>query len=248
MRRAKYVVPVLLALTAVLALAGWLRHRALQPMELTLYFHPFVGSEPLALGTSRYANPGGDGRFAVRSFQFYLSNIRLAGDSGAYAEPDSYHLVRFDGAEPTYGIVLRGVPRRKYRRLEFGLGVDPAANRSLAQRGDLDPNGRMAWAWEVGYKFVLVEGTLARGEDGVPIVYHVGFDENYAVISTELPQGSFEDGAARFDFRVDLLQLFGGSPAVDMAALPTVKFDRGDAARLGRNFAAMITPLGADPP
>ena len=59
-------------------------------------------------------------------------------------------------------IVLHGVPRRNYERIEFGIGVDAAANRSLQQRGDLDPNGRMAWNWEVSYKFVLFEGALLR--------------------------------------------------------------------------------------
>ena len=45
---------------------------------------------------------------------------------------------------------------------------------------------------------------------------------------------------ARLDFRVDLLRLFQGPTNVDMAALPSVKFDRADAARLGRNFADLI--------
>ena len=246
MLRTRYVVPVALILAAMLGLGGWWRYRASQPIEVILYFHPFVGPEPLQLNASRYRNPGGDGRFAVRSFQFYLSNIRLMGETGAYAEPDSYHLVRFDDAEPGFGIVLPGVPRRDYQRLEFGIGVDTAANKSLAQRGDLDPNGRMAWAWEVGYKFVLVEGMLIRGNETVPLVYHVGFDENYKLVSTELREGSLEGHLARLDFRVDVLRLFVGSPAVDMAALPTVKFDRGDAALLARNFGAMIAPLPTD--
>lgn len=210
---------------------------ASQPGDLTLTFHPFVGTEPLAFNESRYPNPGGEGHFEVRSFQFYVSNIRLTGESGTYAEPDSYHLVRFDGDEPGFDIVLRGVPRRGYRRLEFGIGVDPAANRSLAQRGDLDPNGRMAWTWEVGYKFVLLEGTLTRGDESVPLVYHVGFDESYRVVAMDLPRGG------RLDLRVDLLQLFRG---VDIAALPTVKFDRGDTALLARNVAALITPMPMD--
>ena len=176
----------LLALAAVLGITGWWLYRAAQPVELALYFHPFVGPEPLVLNESRYPNPGGEGRFKVRDFQFFLSNIRLAGGTGAYTEPDSYHLVRFDGAEPAFVIVLHDVPRRDYQRIEFGIGVDAAANESLAQRGDLDPNGRMAWNWEVGYKFVLFEGTLVRGDASDPLVYHVGFEENYRLIATEL--------------------------------------------------------------
>src|SRR5207244_9815796 len=103
-----------------------------------------------------------------------------------------------------------GVPRRNYERIEFGIGVDAAANKSLAQRGDLDPNGRMAWSWEVGYKFVLFEGTLVRGNASVPLVYHVGFEENYRLIATELHREPLDSRPARLDFRVDILPLFQG--------------------------------------
>jgi len=246
MPRAKYVIPVLFALAALLGITGWWLYCAAQPIELALYFHPFVGPEPLVLNESRYANPGGEGRFKVRDFQFFLSNLRLTGGTGVYTEPDSYHLVRFDGAGPAFGIVLRDVPRRNYQRIEFGIGVDAAANKSLAQRADLDPNGRMAWNWEVGYKFVLFEGALVRGNGSVPLVYHVGFEENYRPIATELHRQPLDSRPARLDFRVDILRLFQGSTTVDMAALPSVKFHRADAALLARNFAAMVTPMWPD--
>jgi hypothetical protein len=246
MHKAKYVVPVLLALAAILGITGWWLYRAAQPIELALYFHPFVGPEPLVLNESRYPNPGGEGRFKVRDFQFFLSNIRLTGGTGVYTEPDSYHLVRFDGAEPAFGIVLHDVQRRDYQRIEFGIGVDGAANKSLEQRRDLDPNGRMAWNWEVGYKFVLFEGALLRGNGSVPLVYHVGFEENYRLIATELHREPLDSRPARLDFRVDILRLFQGSTTVDMAALPSVKFDLADAALLALNFAAMVTPMWPD--
>ena len=246
MRKATLLMPVLLAVAAALGVTGWRLYRAAQPVELALYFHPFVGPEPLVFNESRYPNPGGEGRFKVRDFQFFLSNIRLVSATGAYVEPDSYHLVRFDGAETAFGIVLHDVPRRDYQRIDFGIGVDAAANKSLAQRGDLDPNGRMAWTWEVGYKFVLFEGTLVRGNASVPLVYHVGFEENYRLISTELHREPLDSRPARLDFRVDILRLFQGSTTVDMAALLSVKFDRADAELLTRNFAAMVTPMWPD--
>jgi hypothetical protein len=246
MRQAVLWTGALLALATALAVTGRRLCRAAQPMELALYFHPLVGPEPLVLNESSYPNPGGEGRFKVRDFQFFLSNIRLVGETGAYVESDSYHLVRFDGEEPVFVIVLHDVPRRNYGRIEFGIGVDAAANRSLKQSGDLDPNGRMAWNWEVGYKFVLFEGALLRGNASDPLVYHVGFAENYQPISTELRRDPLGSPPARLDFRVDILRLFQGSTNVDMAALPSVKFDRADAALLARNFAAMITPMWPD--
>src|SRR5229473_460392 len=103
-RKATLLISVLLAMAAVLGLTVWRLHRAAQPVDLALYFHPFVGPEPLVLNEPRYPNPGGEGRFKVRDFQFFLSNIRLVSATGAYVESDSYHLVRFDGAEPAFGI------------------------------------------------------------------------------------------------------------------------------------------------
>jgi hypothetical protein len=247
-RMRKAALPVLLVVAAALGFTGWRLNRAAQPLEVALYFHPFVGPEPLVLNKSSYPNPGGEGRFKVRDFQFFLSNIRLVSPTGAYVEADSYHLVRFDGEEPDFAIVLHDVPRRKYERIEFGIGVDAAANRSLASRGDLDPNSRMAWNWEVGYKFVLFEGELLRGSASDPLVYHVGFAENYRPVEIRLPPEPALSRPARLEFRVDLLRLFQGSTNVDMAALPSVKFDRADAALLGRNFTGMVTPLWPDSP
>jgi hypothetical protein len=247
MRKATLLMLAVLAVAAAFGVTGWRLYRATQPVELALYFHPFVGVEPLVLNKSSYPNPGGEGRFKVRDLQFFLSNIRLVSATGAYVESDSYHLVRFDGEEPAFVIVLHDVPRRNYERIEFGIGVDAAANRSLKQRGDLDPNGRMAWNWEVGYKFVLFEGALLRGDASDPLVYHVGFEENYRLISIELHREALDSRSPRLDFRVDILRLFQGSTTIDMAALPSVKFDRADAALFARNFAAMVTPMWLDP-
>ena len=246
MRKVSWLVALLLVVVSAIGVTRWRLHRAAQPMELALYFHPFVGQQTLVLNETRYPNPGGEGRFKVRDFQFFLSNIRLVSAGGDYVESDSYHLVRFDGEEPAFVIILHDVPRRHYERIEFGIGVDPAANRSLNSRGDLDPNSRMAWNWEVGYKFVLFEGTLLRGSTNDPLVYHVGFTENYRSMSIELPREPVSGHLPRLDFRVDLLRLFQGLTNVDMAALPSVKFDRADAALLGRNFAGMVTPMWPD--
>jgi hypothetical protein len=250
-RRRGFLVFGLVLALAIGTAAAWQAYRASQPMQLTLRLHPFVGSQPLQLNAARYANPGGPGSFTVRDFQFFLSNVRLVADAGEFREPESYHLVRFDGDVGDVAvceIVIDNVPRAAYQRIEFGIGVDAAANGSIAPEGDLDPNGRMAWTWEVGYKFVLLEGGLVVGNDEYPLVYHVGFDENYKPVWLELDLDPRPAGraATTLDLRVDLLQMFSGSKAVDMAALPTVKFDRGDAKRLADNYAHMVSRCGAD--
>src|SRR5262252_5508922 len=107
MRKAVLLLPLLLTVAAALGVTGWRLHRAAQPVDVVLYCHPFVGAEPLVLNDYRYPNPGGEGRFKVRDFQFFLSNIRLVSAAGTYFESDSYHLVRFDGDESVFVIALR---------------------------------------------------------------------------------------------------------------------------------------------
>jgi hypothetical protein len=230
-------------LIVVAALLGglYLWSQAEQPLRLTLRFHPFVGEDALELNQVRYRNPGGEGVFKVRDFQFYLSNIRLVASSAEFLEPESYHLVRFDNDELTHTIVIEDVPRKDYRRIEFGIGVDPAANGTITSVGELDPNGRMAWSWDVGYKFVLFEGGLVIGDIQYPLVYHVGFDENYKQVSIELDESLFGGSEVSVAFRTDLLQMFIGAQTVDMAALPNVKFDRTDAKLLADNYAQMVS-------
>lgn len=240
---------LLLCTAAALGVTLWLHRGAAGPAGLRLRFHPFVGDEPLVLNQARYPNPGGSGRFAVRAFQFFVSNVRLrgaSGDQGDHVETDSYHLVRFDddSSEPVFEIVLPAVPPRSYSALEFGIGVDAAANGSVAQRGELDPNGRMAWTWDVGYKFVLFEGRLEGEGPATPLVYHVGFNENYRLVRAPLAGVAFDEGEpVTLDFRVDALSLFRGDNTIDLRTLSTVKFDHADAARLARNYARMITPM-----
>jgi hypothetical protein len=208
--------------------------------KLTLTFQPFVGDEVLELGVPRYPNPGGPGYFKVRDFRFFISNIRLVGDSGYHAEPESYHLARFDNEQGTTVINLRDIPRGSYSRLEFGIGVDPGANGSITVAGDLDPNSRMAWSWDVGYKFVLFEGVLILDEARYPLVYHVGFDENYKTVSLPIDRKLLDDAQPQLNFAVNILQMFDGTTTVDMSKLPNVKFDRVDAKRLADNYAGMV--------
>ncbi len=235
-----------LLLAAAAASVAYLAYRSAQPTRLTLRFHPFVGNEALVLNEARYANPGGEGLFKVRDFQFFLSNIRLLADGVEFAEPESYHLVRFDSGPGIHVLVIENLPREGYRRIEFGIGVDPAANGSIAPVGDLDPNGRMAWSWDVGYKFVLFEGGLVLGDTQYPLVYHVGFNENYTPLSFGLDRSMFENADATLDFRTDLSQLFKGAHTLDMATLPNVKFDRGDARLLAENYAKMVSMCTSD--
>ena len=169
-----------------------------------------------------------------------MSNIRLVSKDGVHEPPESYHLARFDNPTVSCEILLEGVPARDYERVEFALGVDADANGSLQSAGDLDPNGRMAWSWEVGYKFVLFEGALQVEEQVIPLVYHVGFDENYTPLSFTMDASVDPMSTTTLEFSVDVLQMFQGLETIDMATLSNVKFDRGDARLIGGNLSRMV--------
>jgi hypothetical protein len=245
MMQKRLVVPAVLLITALACTATYLV-LASRPMQITLIFQPTVGGEALVRNDFRYANPGGEGTFKIRNFLFFLSNIRLISESEVYVQGESYHLARFDNDDGAYRIVLENVPRRNYQSIEFGIGVDAAANGTIAVQGDLDPNGRMAWSWDVGYKFVLLEGGLMLNDVQYPLVYHVGFDENYKAISIPLAAGLKKNRNVSLNFHVDLLQIFTAETPVDLSALPNVKFDPVDAKRLADNYAGMIALCPGD--
>lgn len=233
-----------IAVLLILIVGGAL-HVALKPegrTSITLSFHANMGETPLVFDEFVYENPGGSGTFRVRDFRFYLSNLTLSQEGTPFAQPDSYHLLRFDNPDKSHLITLNDVPLGAIDHVRFLIGVDPDANGSIEARGDLDPNSQMAWNWEVGYKFVVFEGALRVGDNVSPLVYHVGFSENAREVAFALPPGlSANDGTA-VHLTVDLAKLFDGPVQIDMEALSSVKFNRADAKILADNYATMIDP------
>lgn len=228
----------ILGIVLVVSLSVW--NKKPSATELTLNFKALVDNQPLLFNQLIYSNPGGVGKFKIRDFQFYISNIRLVSPSGEFREQESYHLARFDNPEISYAIVLKDVPKKEYQKIEFSLGVDKIANGSINVRGDLDPNSRMAWSWDVGYKFVLFEGGILKENILRPLVYHVGFNENYKTLSFVLEKKLFEKDKQTVDFEVDIMKLFIGINTINMVDLPSVKFNRNDARSLSGNYSKMI--------
>ena len=223
-------------------------YQVMQPGIVKLRFDAVMSDKPLEFNRAIYPNPGGPGQFRVRDFQFYLSNIVLHGKKNDYRVPDSYHLARFDNASTRYELDVANVPQDTYSAVTFSIGIDDVANSSIVSVGDLDPNSRMAWNWEVGYKFVLFEGTLIDGDTMRPLVYHVGFSENRQSLRFNLAEGVAPGSSDPLLFTVDVMALFTAKVTIDMAALPSVKFDRDDARVIAGNYRDMIslTPAAGD--
>ena len=228
------------ALCMATSAAAFFHKAADAPATVTLRIAATAENAPLVFDQFLYDNPGGAGQFAIRDFRFYLSNIVFEGGGDRFVQPQSYHLARFDARSGVIEIAVPDVPLPVIDRVSLGVGLDPAANKTIAPLGDVDPNSRMAWNWAIGYKCLLIEGAL-RGDAGLmPLVYHVGFDENYRALRFDLAEPVTVADGAMIPFVADLMAVFGGAPALDLSALPTVKMDRTDAAMLADNYAAML--------
>lgn len=155
--------------------------------------------------------------------------------------PDSYHLVRFDSEDGTFTVELEDVPQAAYTHVKFGIGVDSAANATVALVGDPDPNGRMAWGWKIGYKFVLVEGGLDLVDRRIPLVYHIGFDENYREVSIPLDAAGLGGEDATIRLCADLQRMFDGDQAIDMSEISNVTSEGAASRLLADNYGSMVS-------
>lgn len=242
MKRPKYLSWILVsAIGLVLIGLSVSQFLTVSKKTVRLVFNAMVGEQPLEFNKFVYANPVGGEKFRIRSFKFYLTNVKLDGSEGRHDEPDSYHLARFDNPDASFSITLKNVELSELEKISLSIGVDRKANTSLEIRGDLDPNGQMAWNWEVGYKFVLLEGGIRVGDQVRPLVYHVGFSENRRDLAFVLPEKLPLRDNTTIRFNVDVMKMFSSSSRLNMAALHTVKFDKSDSKRIADNYSEMIS-------
>ncbi|MFP4090029.1 MAG: MbnP family protein [Cyclobacteriaceae bacterium] len=203
-----------------------------EPIALTLTFDHLVGSETLALNTGRYTNAEGE-VYSIQKFQYYISNVRLRNTRSGevYTENDSYHLISTaDGS--AFSVELEELPSGEFNQLEFAIGVDNASNTSTDKLGDLDPSNDMAWDWNTGYKFVSLEGLYyPESGDNQALVYHIGGDINYRVLTFALSEGTQQvlnlspGKSVEINLNVDIAQMFQTPNQVSFTEHAVVMFD-----------------------
>ena len=212
--------------------------------NITVSFSPEIAGKPLKFDGTVY--PLKFGSIKVSNFKFYISHIRLMtqNPNDDYQEPNSYHLIRFDTPATPPQVQLQNIPSEQYQKIEFTVGVDKKANKSLAIIGDLDPNNSMAWSWEVGYKFLVFEGKLLTDKSNSkkrwrPLVYHVGFSENSRKVILNLPEGFDENG--KLNIKVNIDKLFSSVHTINPQTMPSIKFSRKEAKQMADNYQAMFS-------
>ncbi len=190
--------------------------------------HQFDG-QPFLLHEN-YQNELGQS-FSVDQFKYYLSNIRLRNSTtGEYwIEPDSYHLVIVSQNDQSNTINLSGLPNTAFNELEFAIGVDNVSNHALDHLGALDPANEMAWNWNTGYKFLLLEGQWSDNQDNnSPLVFHIGLDRNYksftfnAINSNLKPLNFNNNTSEEITISVNLAEIFKNPYTIDFSTTNSI--------------------------
>jgi len=155
-------------------------------MKVNIAIENLMDASLLELDGPSYMLPSGEA-FTPKKFKYFISNVKLTNSSTgeSYTEPNSYHLISTGGKT---SIDLGMIPSSGYDHILFSIGVDEVANGKTDQTGDLDPNSDMAWNWNTGYKFVVLEGEYTNSvtNERAGLVLHVGTNQNYREISQQL--------------------------------------------------------------
>ncbi len=212
---------------------------------LKLRFSHLMEGAPLAFFDTRYRNANGD-EFTVEQFKYYISNVKLTCACGSvHAFPDSYHLIEARPGQPYFELSLPGIPAKAYKSIAFSVGIDSARNFSLDNTGDLDPTNNMAWNWNTGYKFVLLEGRYfppTGNQRG--LVFHIGGMEAYRTLEFPLPEGTvLAEGTPKvMGVAVETSGFFQNPHTIDFSVDNTVMFGE-PAARVADNYATGVFSL-----
>lgn len=217
---------------------------ALKVTKVKITFNNICNGKPLVKGPVIYSNIAGES-FGISAFKYYISNIILRNQETGqfYRETNSYHLFSLDSGT-TKTIILYNLPKGNYSQLEFSVGVDNAANHDIDNLGELDPGNDMAWSWNTGYKFMVMEGKFKTTTDSGKYVYHIGNDENFRTLKLPftgngktIAYGVSADTSLLINLKVEASQIFGKPNQISLLANPNVQFQAGLAGNVADNYS-----------
>jgi len=170
-----------------------------------------VGSETLTMGNTYDINGTA---LQVNIAQFYMGDIELTGPETS--NPDDYFIVGTGQNSFTLPEVEIGT-----YDFSFGVGVNAEINAlpedDFTSRPASDPlgvqNPSMHWSWNLGYRFMRIDGMVDTDADDIPdqaVEYHLGSDAFYAVL-TSPNQIEFTEENSTITMRFDLGALLNGA-------------------------------------
>lgn len=219
--------------------------------SLTLEFKAVANGQPLEFNSTNYSIASGN-VISIDRMKFYLSNLQLINsETGeAFVEQDGYHLVSLNDQEETYSFTIENLRSDfKFDKIKFAIGVDAERNASIDNVGDLDPTNDMAWNWNTGYKFFLMEGLFYPGVDqeNKGLVLHIGLDRNFKTL--EFLTDNYIDivGANTLHFTLDGLAPFNSPNEIDLTNKSAYMVDE-DSDKIAENYANGLIKLSTITP
>lgn len=217
-------------------------------VTVLLRFTHKMGNQALEFNQKKYTNSLSQS-YSVAKLNYFISNIKMrnkeTGDR--YYEVNSYHLVKADRNPANTEIVLQSVPMKKFKELEFSIGVDNSANHSTDNIGDLDPANGMAWDWTLGYKFMELEGDFSTDTASGAYVFHTGEDVIYKTLKFDFKNvtGSVYDitKSGQILLDVDVSACFAAPNPVDFNTFRMAMSAAGGGAKIAENYAAGMFKL-----
>lgn len=206
-------------------------------MTVELNFENTLNGKPLTLNSGTFTLPSGE-PFTAKKLKYYISNVVLTETKSGtvYTVPNSYHLL---GEDFKSTVELGMIPSANYDKITFSIGVDQVANAKTDQTGDLDPNNDMAWNWNSGYKFVVLEGEFTHNTTGVRtgLVLHIGRNQNFKTVTKSLV-GVKAGRTTQIQLKTVVDQLFLSPNALKVSELPSTTIMGGALAdKIGENYA-----------
>ncbi|WP_338815089.1 MbnP family protein [Bernardetia sp. Wsw4-3y2] len=210
--------------------------------KITLELEFFVKDKPLKL-LQEYQNDLHQ-KYLLENFKFYLSNFEFesASTNETFKVEDSYLLFSADREATTFEREIL-VKKGDFSKMNFSIGVDSIKNTSLDNTGDLDISNSMAWDWNTGYKFVVMEGKyfndVSNPNASIPLVFHIGLNSNYKKVSLSFDsvndKGIFSTENKKIVLRVDLNDFFSSPNQIDFNEINNI-MGGGKSALLSQNY------------
>jgi len=216
--------------------------------SLTLEFQAIANGQPLEFNTTNYSTASGS-VISIDRMKFYLSNLQLINsETGeAFVEQDGYHLISLNDQEEMYSFTIENLRSDfKFGKIQFAIGVDADKNASIDNVGDLDPTNDMAWNWNTGYKFFLMEGLFYPGVDqeNKGLVLHIGLDRNFKTLEFLTDNPIDIVGLNTLHFTLDGLAPFNSPNEIDLKNKSAYKVDE-DSDKIAENYANGLIRLSS---
>ena len=192
---------------------------------------------------STYQNAFGE-IYKIRSFKYYISDVRLQYKSGQnYNLGVPPHLV--NEADSNSKMLIATVPAGMITGLSFLVGIDSATNTNGVQTGDLDPAKGMFWIWNTGYIMAKLEGTSPSSKaPGKAFSYDIGGykrGEN-AARQIKLPISAYQlTNKSVFVISADINKWFDGANVIKIGDQPMCHSPGTLAMQVANNYAHMFS-------